>query len=143
MMDLASINEDARSMLEMQSDCDCHGRHRSMIKMRQTMPHKRGCHNQSKVSIQNSSQGVDLVNFFNSPSEYDANENFKSYRSPCRRTCSTTHNPMFHNPRFNLNKIMCRPNSAERTKEQKRMTLLKIDFHETNINRVVEGVQHE
>lgn len=23
-------------------------------------------------------------------------------RSPCRRSCSTTHNPMFHIPRFNM-----------------------------------------
>jgi hypothetical protein len=113
-----------------------------MIKQRRTIVQKKLNVYGSKGSLHS---GVDLVNFFNSgvSEQGDYAANSQTYRSPCRRTCSTSHNPMFHNPRFNLNIVSMRPNSAERTKDQKKKALLKIDFHETKINRVVEDVQRE
>lgn len=88
------------------------------------------------------SQGLnagDGMSFGGDPAELDMN--FRTFRSPCRKTCSTIHNPMFHSTRFNLELKAIRPASAEPTKEQKRDLLLKIDWLETGLNAAVREEQ--
>jgi len=62
MIELANHNDDARSILELQSDCDCHSKHRELLKLRQTSPEKRG-----PSYVLNQNRGImDFVSFFNS-----------------------------------------------------------------------------
>ena len=50
------------------------------------------------------SQGInagDEVSFGGDGNE-EFESHFRTFRSPCRKICSTVHNPMFHATRFNL-----------------------------------------
>ena len=59
---------------------------------------------------------------------------FRKYRerSPCRKCCSTTHNPVFHNFKYGLKVFPCRPNSAD-----KKADLKKLDWKKTQIHNAV------
>mmetsp|Transcript_19364 Transcript_19364/g.29691 ORF Transcript_19364/g.29691 Transcript_19364/m.29691 type:complete len:127 (+) Transcript_19364:5824-6204(+) len=81
---------------------------------------------------------------FNGNFEEDAY--FRKFRTPCRKTCSTTHNPMFHTHRFTLQKQAAnrrRPKSAEKTKEQKKQELYKMDWFMTVINEAIRDQQNK
>ena len=44
----------------------------------------------------------------------DYETNFRKFRSPCRKTCSTIHNPIYHCSRFGIKLSDCRPVSADK-----------------------------
>jgi hypothetical protein len=70
---IADLNEDAKSVLiEHQNHCDCASKHHENLKSKRSESPDKG------------------INF----NEFG--------HSPCRKTCSTTHNPMFHIPRFGM-----------------------------------------
>ena len=48
---------------------------------------------------------------------------FRKYRdhSPCRKCCSTTHNPVFHNFKYGLKVFVGRPNSADKKTDLKKL----------------------
>lgn len=62
---------------------------------------------------------------------------FRKFRSPCRKTCSTTHNPMYHCSRWNQ---PMRPQSAECCKK-KVEDALNSDWFEAGINEAVKELQ--
>ena len=63
---------------------------------------------------------------------------FRKFRSPCRKTCSTTHNPMYHCSRWNQ---PMRPQSAEGSKAKKQEEALKSDWQEAGINAAVRELE--
>lgn len=67
----------------------------------------------------------------------DFENNFRKFRSPCRMTCSTIHNPLYHLSRFGIKLSDCRPMSARMSKEEKDAQLMKYDWIKTEINEVV------
>ena len=52
--------------------------------------------------------------------------------TPCRKTCSTIHNPMFHAARYSIEIKACRPGSAESRDYD------KIDWINTDIDAAIK-----
>ena len=67
----------------------------------------------------------------------DFESNFRKFRSPCRMTCSTIHNPLYHCSRFGIKLSDCRPMSVGKSKAEKEAELMKYDWLKTEINDVV------
>ena len=63
---------------------------------------------------------------------------FRQFRSPCRKTCSTNHNPMYHCSRWSQ---PMRPQSAEDSKAKKLAEALKSDWHNAGINTAVKELE--
>ena len=61
--------------------------------------------------------------------------------APCRRSCSTTHHPIFHEKRMEVLKVEepPRPSTADRIRALKRAELDKIDFYPTALNKAIVG----
>lgn len=68
-----------------------------------------------------------------SKEEYEDSE--RRYRSPCRRTCSTIHNPAFHYPRVSLKPS--RPRSADKVKEHIQRDAKSIDWRDSLFNKLI------
>lgn len=77
-MSLADYNEDAKSMLiEHQNHCDCASKHNNNLKSKR-----------SRKSNESPDKEITAFHDFG--------------HSPCRKTCSTIHNPIYHIPRFGM-----------------------------------------
>lgn len=63
------------------------------------------------------------------------------YVGPCRRSCSTTHHPIFHEKRMEVMKVEepPRPSTADRIRALKKAELDKIDFYKTALNKAIVG----
>lgn len=64
------------------------------------------------------------------------------YRSPCRRTCSTIHNPAFHFPRV-TKATAARPKSADKVKETVQQAPHEIDWNDTHLHGLVDDLEKE
>lgn len=64
------------------------------------------------------------------------------YRSPCRRTCSTIHNPAFHFPRV-TKATATRPKSADKVKETVQQAPHEIDWNDTLLHGLVDDLEKE
>ena len=74
--------------------------------------------------------------------ESDGGLHDRRYRSPCRRTCSTVHNPAFHFPRV-TKATGTRPKSADKVKETVRQAPAEIDWNDTLLHGLVDALERE
>ena len=69
--------------------------------------------------------------------ESDGDE--RRYKPPCRRTCSTIHNPVFHFPR--VTKIRgVRPKSAE-LKDEAKQEPHEINWTDTLLHELIDAIE--
>ena len=71
----------------------------------------------SDVRSAGGSQGVYMGDAM-SAHGLDYETNFRKFRSPCRMTCSTIHNPLYHCSRFGIKLSDCRPMSADKKRDR-------------------------
>ena len=74
--------------------------------------------------------------------ESDGDPHDRRYRSPCRRTCSTIHNPAFHFPRV-TKATATRPKSADKVKETVQQAPHEIDWNDTLLHGLVDDLEKE
>lgn len=102
---IADTNQDAKSVLQQtQLVCNCHKMGNEMITQRLSV-------RPSDVRSAAGSHGV-FAGDTMSAHGLDFETNFRKFRSPCRKTCSTIHNPLYHCSRFGIKLSDCRPASA-------------------------------
>jgi hypothetical protein len=101
-----------------------------------TRPHqrKKKKYGKNQYQILHESQAED--------EESDVGSLDRRYRSPCRRTCSTIHNPAFHFPRV-TKATANRPKSADKVKETVKQAPHEIDWHDTLLHGLVDDLEQE
>ena len=89
---MACNHKEVRGLLaENAHHCECASEHRDQMINRKSSV--------MMETVRGKSQDGKSVR---SADKFSLNNNNRFNRSPCRRSCSTIHNPMYHIPRFNL-----------------------------------------
>ena len=121
---------DAKSIMQLQNKlCDCHLRQKDMFARMLT---------KSPSGAKSIAGGSMYDDVMSKGSLLDQDLYFRQFRSPCRKTCSTTHNPMYHCNRWNKK---MRPQSAEGSKAKKQAEALKSDWQNAGINNAVKELE--
>lgn len=141
--ELASKGGDALTVLKSRvGDCDCRSRQIELIERRLkiTKPIKE---EPDGVNV-----GDGMSNFGEreeaarvKPRKVTREEKYARlsyFVSPCRRSCSTTHHPIFHGHRIQT-VAPPRPSSADQIRALKKAELDKIDFYKTKLNEAITG----
>ena len=143
-MGLAALHRDVEAALNVASEyCDCPAKTKHLLMCRlsrrigepvdlggNTDGH--GSHSSMSKRSRRSHQVAAKAEGEEVNSDYEERK-FRE-RSPCRRTCSTTHHPMHHCGRFNLKLKRGRPGSAaDMTPEQKEAAMLKQDWQRSEM----------